>query len=68
VHCDLKPDNILAELNSLNNDKILDLKIIDFGSAFDWNGKGNLGMATPEYMPPEFLHALHSHIGGNNSI
>jgi len=33
VHSDIKPDNILVELNQSGTD-IAELKLIDFGSAF----------------------------------
>ena len=33
VHSDIKPDNILAELNETETD-IKQIKLIDFGSAF----------------------------------
>ena len=33
VHSDIKPDNILVELNAAGSD-IQELKLIDFGSAF----------------------------------
>jgi len=33
VHSDIKPDNILVEMNEYQTD-IEDIKLIDFGSAF----------------------------------
>lgn len=33
VHSDIKPDNILVQMNEYNTD-ISDIKLIDFGSAF----------------------------------
>eukprot|EP00826_Nyctotherus_ovalis_P037385 TRINITY_DN3404_c0_g1_i1.p1 TRINITY_DN3404_c0_g1~~TRINITY_DN3404_c0_g1_i1.p1 ORF type:complete len:262 (-),score=65.55 TRINITY_DN3404_c0_g1_i1:126-911(-) len=54
IHCDLKPDNILATFE--NN--ALTLKIIDFGSAFMHRQRGNFRMGTPEYMPPECLSLM----------
>ena len=68
VHCDLKPDNILINKNHQPDDRYFDLKIIDFGSAYDWAGDGNIGMATPEYMPPEFLHVLCTHKGNGSTV
>jgi len=57
VHSDLKPDNILVkfnyELNTFDN-----IKIIDFGSAYQFYDNISLSMATPEYMPPETLKLL----------
>lgn len=58
VHCDLKPDNILIDMNSSSSSKPFSIKLIDFGSAFKWSEPGQLGMATPEYVPPEFLQVL----------
>jgi dual specificity tyrosine-phosphorylation-regulated kinase 2/3/4 len=58
VHCDIKPENILITPNSASGDRPFQLKIIDFGSAYNWGDSGNVRMATPEYMPPEFLTAL----------
>ena len=54
VHCDLKPDNILVSYDC----KKLDVKIIDFGSAFIYGEGGVLRMTTPEYMPPECLEHM----------
>jgi len=68
VHCDIKPDNILLNLDQYRPGKPFDLKVIDFGSAYTWDDCGNLGMATPEYMPPEFLHLLTSHKTNKSSI
>ena len=53
VHSDLKPDNILVTTDE--NRRFQSLKVIDFGSAFNYDGSGNLSTATPEYMPPEAL-------------
>lgn len=33
VHSDIKPDNILIQMNE-NHSDILEIKLIDFGSAF----------------------------------
>ena len=56
VHCDLKPDNIMLELNPPDNPKaIKSLKLIDFGSAFSFENLGGLSMSTPEYLAPEIL-------------
>jgi dual specificity tyrosine-phosphorylation-regulated kinase 2/3/4 len=52
VHSDLKPDNILV-----NDDK--GIKIIDFGSAYNFYSNGSINTATPEYMPPEALEIAH---------
>jgi len=52
VHADLKPDNILVDFDG---DKIKDLKIIDFGSAFIYSEATSVCMSTPEYLSPEVL-------------
>ena len=57
VHSDLKPDNILLELNK-NSDDFERIKLIDFGSAYSFEEAGNISMATPEYMPPEVLELI----------
>ena len=56
VHSDLKPDNILVTTDE--NSRFDSLKVIDFGSAFNYDGSGSLSTATPEYMPPEALSFL----------
>jgi dual specificity tyrosine-phosphorylation-regulated kinase 2/3/4 len=57
VHSDLKPDNILMELNK-SADDFDKLKLIDFGSAYSFEEAGSISMATPEYMPPEVLELI----------
>lgn len=61
VHCDIKPDNILLTKTS----EPLQIKVIDFGSAFSMYEPGSFGMATPEYMPPEVLGYLSNGGRGN---
>ena len=64
VHSDLKPDNILATTDE--NRRFDSLKVIDFGSAYNYDGSGSLSTATPEYMPPEALSLMGKagdHIG-----
>ena len=56
IHSDLKPDNILVTMDE--NSCFESLKVIDFGSAFNYDGSGSLSTATPEYMPPEALSFL----------
>ena len=51
VHADLKPENILVELDE--NDDFKNLKIIDFGSAFESANPENFSSNTPEYLSPE---------------
>ena len=59
VHADLKPDNVLVDYDEETN-RIVSLKIIDFGSAFMLKQDGRVlkdqrefAMSTPEYLPPE---------------
>ena len=59
VHADLKPDNILLDYDE-ETKTILELKVIDLGSAFLLNPEEEklrdqieFGQSTPEYLPPE---------------
>ena len=55
VHCDFKTENVLV---SLDYDKkiVSSVKIIDFGSSFDFeNVNKKVEITTPEYLPPEIL-------------
>ena len=66
VHADLKPDNILVDFDG---EKIKDLKLIDFGSAFIYSEATSVSMSTPEYLSPEVLkfidkRASHGQDGG----
>eukprot|EP00345_Euplotes_harpa_P011296 CAMPEP_0168348940 /NCGR_PEP_ID=MMETSP0213-20121227/20080_1 /TAXON_ID=151035 /ORGANISM="Euplotes harpa, Strain FSP1.4" /LENGTH=289 /DNA_ID=CAMNT_0008358707 /DNA_START=40 /DNA_END=905 /DNA_ORIENTATION=+ len=55
VHADIKSDNILVTYNS---SEIIDVKIIDFGSAFMFETAKCISMSTPEYLAPEILSYL----------
>lgn len=68
VHCDIKPDNILIQDSVAANGDPFTIKMIDFGSAFSLKEVGSLGMATPEYMPPEVLKLIISNQSGRSSI
>lgn len=57
VHSDIKPDNILVELNS-NESDIESVKLIDFGSAFQFHNVTQITATTPEYLAPEILNYL----------
>lgn len=52
MHADLKPDNILIEIQSR---RIISLKLIDFGSSFSFEGNASITATTPEYLAPEVL-------------
>ena len=55
VHCDLKPDNILACVDP-NTRSVKSVKLIDLGSAVQFNQLNQqIIMTTPEYLPPEVL-------------
>lgn len=52
IHRDLKPENILLE----DNHDVLNIKIIDFGTAIVTNGNKVTGMiGTPYYIAPEVI-------------
>ena len=55
VHQDLKPENILVKIEETNM-KMESLKIIDFGSCFDFmKASAGIEITTPEYLSPEIL-------------
>jgi serine/threonine protein kinase len=51
VHGDLKPENILIQIQ---DNKVTSLKVIDFGSSFEYTDM-KMEISTPEYLPPEIL-------------
>ena len=55
VHADIKPDNILLEIE---NDRAKTMKLIDFGSVFSYVNQTSISMSTPEYLAPEVLEYL----------
>lgn len=57
VHADIKPDNILMILNS-ETQKLETIKLIDFGSSFQFSNAKHIAMSTPEYLCPEALEYL----------
>lgn len=58
VHSDLKSENIMLTLD-YKNKKITQIKIIDFGSCFDFSKVNDkIEVTTPEYLPPEILEFI----------
>ena len=51
VHSDLKTENILIRYSD-DNYKLSEVKLIDYGSSFEFKHISQFSMATPEYMPP----------------
>jgi len=69
VHGDLKPDNILLitpDGDSQRDFVYQGVRIIDFGSAYRYHESHQVGMATPEYMPPEALQAMGKRHSGKS--
>jgi|FrelakmetLWP11LW_1041352.scaffolds.fasta_scaffold359279_1 dual specificity tyrosine-phosphorylation-regulated kinase 2/3/4 len=58
VHSDLKTENILIKFDEAENYKLTELKLIDYGSSFEFRNIAQFSMATPEYMPPEILNYI----------
>lgn len=52
VHSDLKTENILIKFDEQNNFRLTEVKLIDYGSSFEFRNISQFSMATPEYMPP----------------
>lgn len=55
VHADIKSENILVDFDGK---RVRSLKLIDFGSAFDFKAPRNITASTPEYLAPEVLRYL----------
>lgn len=69
VHADIKPDNILVDFDG---NRLKDIKLIDFGSAFSYESPSHISATTPEYLAPEVLdylerRAQNTDINGTNS-
>lgn len=55
VHSDLKSENILVSFD-FDKQIVSSVKIIDFGTCFDFNNVNTeIEVTTPEYLPPEIL-------------
>ena len=55
IHADIKPENILVDFDG---NRIKNIKLIDFGSAFSYESESNISATTPEYLAPEVLAYL----------
>ncbi len=64
VHADIKPENILIDLDE--DDNFRELKIIDFGSSFDLNNPVNFSSNTPEFLSPEMNEILDKNVSRNS--
>ena len=54
IHSDIKPENILIEYSIINDVfEIKKIKIIDYGSSFNYINASNINSNTPEYLCPE---------------
>ena len=52
-HRDLKTENILIRTEKEGKDtQLTEVKLIDYGSSFEFRNIAQFSMATPEYMPP----------------
>jgi len=61
VHCDLKAENILIDLD-LENKTLRSVKLIDMGQSFIFSHiNEEMIVTTPEYLPPEVLENSASH-------
>ncbi|EAR93546.4 Serine/Threonine kinase (macronuclear) [Tetrahymena thermophila SB210] len=67
VHCDVKPENILVELDQ-SEASFQKVHLIDFGSCFSFKDVGSIGMATPEYLAPEMLELFAQRFNINNQV
>lgn len=64
MHSDLKTENILIKFNEEEDFQMTELKLIDYGSSFEFRNISQFSMATPEYMPPEILnYIIHENEG-----
>jgi serine/threonine protein kinase len=58
VHSDLKSENVLVKLDYTNM-VVQQVKVIDFGSSFDFSKSNSaIELTTPEYLPPEVLEFI----------
>ena len=58
IHSDIKPENILIEyIHDSDTFEITSIKIIDYGSAFQYENTSAISSNTPEYLCPEITNA-----------
>lgn len=58
MHSDLKSENVLVKVD-YRRKSITQVKIIDFGSSFDFSKiNDKVEITTPEYLPPEILEFI----------
>ena len=58
MHSDLKSENVLVKV-AYRRKSITQVKIIDFGSSFDFSKiNDKVEITTPEYLPPEILEFI----------
>jgi serine/threonine protein kinase len=55
VHGDLNPSNICINFSKDDNSIIESLKLIDFGSSFEYDEIMNISQQNPEYLSNEVL-------------
>lgn len=60
IHFDLKPSNILVQLNTSANKAEMTLKIIDFATSYQLGSLNSDVTSTPHYTAPEILTAKES--------
>lgn len=68
VHSDLKTENILIKIDQ-ESKNLTEVKLIDYGSGFEFGDISQFSMATPEYMPPEILnYIIHENEGDYEKV
>ena len=60
VHCDLKTENIMVDVD-YHSQTITKVKVIDLGSSFKFDSlMQRIELTTPEYLPPDILEWLEA--------